>query len=300
MLTPISYANRVDLSHRPATARSAKCLDYRKTYMTPPIVTARLPASGARLRPLALPDMIRVGRDHDGGYVLPRRLIDAADAVLALGLNDDWSFEEALVAMKAGLIIHGYDHTVGHRSFAREVAFAMARLPLGKGTISQLSERWATLKSYNRFFSAPNRHYAKKITDQPDKPLETDLNGALQQMDIDQVLIKMDIEGSEYRIIDQLVDNADRIVGACIEFHDIHPFRMVFNSAIDNLCGPFSIAHAHPNNYGKVSPDGMPDVLEITFVNRRLLCGEPFRGEVRLPALDQANDQRKPDISLLM
>lgn len=267
--------------------------------MTPPIVTTHLPASGARLRPLALPDMIRVGRDHDGGYVLPRRIIDAADAVLALGLNDDWSFEEALVAMKAGLIIHGYDHTVGHRSFAREVAFAMARLPLGKGTIAQISERWATLKSYNRFFSAPNRHYAQKITDQPDTPLETDLNGALQQMARNQILIKMDIEGSEYRIIDQLAENADHIVGACIEFHDIHPFRIVFNSAIDTLCGPFAIAHVHPNNYGKISPDGMPDVIEITFINRRLLGDEPFRAQIRLPALDQANDLRKPDISLL-
>lgn len=299
-MTPASYANQVDLSHRPATARSAKYLVHRKTNMTPPIATARLPASGARLRPLALTDMIRVGRDHDGGYVLPRRIIDAADAVLALGLNDDWSFEEALVAMKADLIIHGYDHTVGHRSFAREVAFAMARLPLGKGTITQLRERWKTLKSYKRFFSSPNRHYAQKITDQPDTPLETDINGALQQMDSDHILIKMDIEGSEYRIVDQLVENADRIVGACIEFHDIHPFRIVFNSVIDTLCGPFAIAHAHPNNYGKVSPDGMPDVLEITFVNRRLLCDEPFRSEIHLPALDQANDQINPDISLLM
>lgn len=268
--------------------------------MTLPIATVHLPPGQTRLQALALPDMIRVGRDNDGGYVLPRRLVDAADAVLALGLNDDWSFEEALVAMKPGLIVHGYDHSVGRRSFAREVAFAMARVALRKGTMTQLGERRKTLKSYDRFFAAPNRHYAQKITNQPDTIHETDLDGALAALGSARVFVKMDIEGSEYRVIDQLVSNADRIVGTCIEFHDIAPFRVVFDRAIDALSGPFAIAHVHPNNYGKIAPDGMPDVLEITFVNRRLLGDEAPRAAIHLPGLDHANNVAKPDIALAL
>ncbi|HNS26959.1 MAG TPA: hypothetical protein PKN91_02440 [Steroidobacteraceae bacterium] len=44
---------------------------------------------------MELPGMMRVGRDHDGGYVLPRDVIERSHTLLSLGVNDDWSFEEA-------------------------------------------------------------------------------------------------------------------------------------------------------------------------------------------------------------
>ena len=36
----------------------------------------------------------------------------------------------------------------------------------------------------------------------------------------EQVFIKMDIEGSEYRVLDEIVDNASVFSGLVIEFHD--------------------------------------------------------------------------------
>ena len=40
------------------------------------LLKLQLPETQRRLIPVSMNDLIRVGRDHDGGYVLPRRLIE--------------------------------------------------------------------------------------------------------------------------------------------------------------------------------------------------------------------------------
>ena len=38
-------------------------------------------------------DLIRLGHDHDGGYIVSRSDIINSDALVSLGLGYDWSFE---------------------------------------------------------------------------------------------------------------------------------------------------------------------------------------------------------------
>ena len=39
-------------------------------------------------------DLIRIGRDYDGGYLVSKSDIEKTDVLIGLGINDDWSFEE--------------------------------------------------------------------------------------------------------------------------------------------------------------------------------------------------------------
>ena len=46
-----------------------------------------------KLLPIEIDDLVRIGRDNDGGYVLPQRIFNFCDGLLSYGINKDWSFE---------------------------------------------------------------------------------------------------------------------------------------------------------------------------------------------------------------
>jgi hypothetical protein len=262
------------------------------------LIELRLPDNQRRLRPIAFPDLVRLGRQNDGGYVVPRRIIETADSILALGVYDDWSFESAAEKLNPSLRVDAYDHSISRKRFLREFWIDAIRLIKRRTSLADVRGRLAIVRSYDAFFTGPNRHFAQKVTNRPANENEVDLTSALDRLAGRSVFVKMDIEGSEYRVFQQLVTNEDRIVGACIEFHDVEPLRPVFDMAIDALLSRYVIAHVHPNNYAQVADDGLPDALEITFVNRRLAKETTERQNIYLAGLDQANDPARPELAI--
>ena len=265
----------------------------------PSIMELPLPASQRRLWPVAVPDLVRLGRDHDGGYVVPRSVIAGADGILALGLYDDWSFEAAAQKLNPALRIDGYDHSIGRSRFAIDLTVDALRLLKGRTSIGEVRRRFHTLRAYKRFFAGRNRHFAQMVTGRPTGAGAIDFTSAIDRLGCGRVFVKMDIEGAEYRVIGQVVERADAIVGACIEFHDADALRPVFDRAVDALLTRFAIVHVHANNYGHVADDGLPDGLEITFVNRSVTGDAPPRKELYLPDLDQPNDPARPELALV-
>ena len=51
-------------------------------------------------------DLIRIGRDYDGGYLVSKSDIEKTDVLIGLGINDDWSFEEDFLSQKKYLYLH--------------------------------------------------------------------------------------------------------------------------------------------------------------------------------------------------
>ena len=45
-------------------------------------------------------DLVRVGRNADGGYLLPRQVLTEINGCLSFGLGAEWSFEQALLEQK--------------------------------------------------------------------------------------------------------------------------------------------------------------------------------------------------------
>jgi hypothetical protein len=46
-----------------------------------------------RFHPIQMENLIRLGRDWDGGYVVSDEQIQKTETLLSFGINDDWSFE---------------------------------------------------------------------------------------------------------------------------------------------------------------------------------------------------------------
>ena len=63
------------------------------------------------LQPYDVGNMIRVGNQNDGGYVIPRELPDM-DVLVSCGLGDNWSFERSFVNNKFARDFYVFDHTV--------------------------------------------------------------------------------------------------------------------------------------------------------------------------------------------
>ena len=113
------------------------------------------------------------------------------------------------------------------------------------------------------------------------------------------VILKVDIEGDEYKILNQILDNSNKINTLIIEFHDIHKNIDKIESFIfksKNL----KLIHIHANNFAGSNKDGDPNVIELTFININKNGLNLVKTDKSFPIkeLDCKNTHRKEDFIL--
>lgn len=236
-------------------------------------------------------DLVRLGRDHDGGYLVSKSDIEKSDLLIGLGICDDWSFEEDFLSRKE-IGLYAYDGSVNQKYFLKQIIKSLVRIDHPAAVL-----RWVkTLVSYRQFFSKQNVFHIEKFVglNSADKSHCTFLE-VLNQTDHQDIFLKIDIEGSEYRFLDDLVASESRISGLVIELHDcdIHLAR------IEKFITEFGLklVHVHANNYApKRSGDDLVLVLELTFSK----YGE-VSDVTHLPhKLDMPNDKHQVEIELVI
>lgn len=259
-----------------------------------------LPASLACLRPVVVDDLVRVGNPNDGGYVLPERAIGPAGCLLSFGVNDDWTFEQDFHRRNPGCLIHAYDHTVNRRHFYRRAKMDFKRcLQLKRGAYDRFKKSREIYRDYREFFSSNRVHFSERIFDRLDGENDATMEKVFARVAGDfKVVVKMDIEGSEYRVIRPLLQYQDRVDLLIVEFHDSGPLRLTFLDCLRQVSERYQIVHVHGNNGGGAAADGLPDILEITFLSRRFNVPPVYRDELPLKGLDAPNLLHRPDFHL--
>lgn len=213
------------------------------------------------LWPVRCDALIRVGKDHDGGYLLDKRNLAEADNLLSFGVNDDWSFEAAVLGTRP-MPVTAYDGSVGSGVLLKRAIKSLAQ----PHPVRAFASSFAAYLDYGRFFSE-NRTHIRKFVGPRDAEGVVSLDSAIRNAagGSRRLLIKMDIEGAEYRLLDDLVRHADEVAGLVLEFHDVdlHIARIrAFIAAF-----PLALVHTHVNNYGSVGLDGIPTVVECSFTS---------------------------------
>jgi hypothetical protein len=239
-----------------------------------------LPASW---KPVAADDLVRLGSAGDGGYVVSKASVAASTMLLSMGLNDDWRFEEAFRA-RSGARVICFDHSVNVRFWMLHALKQAALFRIG---------RIFHYFSYRAFFRGDVEHRQIKIGYDGDG--ETSVATLLKGIPDQAIFLKVDIEGSEFRILDDVLANADRFTAMVFEFHDIDLHRARLARFIEGL-KDFTILDANGNNYGGTDAQGDPLVIEMSLVRSSYLV--PASGDVALIGGAVRNDPRQAPILL--
>ena len=240
-------------------------------------------------------ELIRFGKNNDGGYLIEKNSILESDVLISAGISWDYSFEEDYLN-KAKQKIYCYDHTINFRHyFVTWILIFVLRI-LKFSNFSSIKSAYKNILKpikLKNFFKKKNVNYFNLgLGIKNEKILE--LNEIINEHKAyNKIFLKIDIERDEYRLLDDIVKFSDKINGLIIEFHD---FDLNLEK-IKNFVKSFKcdLVHIHPNNSGPIGKNGIPTIIEFSFAKNPKVIG--LRTKIN-HELDQPNIKNKKDIDL--
>jgi hypothetical protein len=223
------------------------------------------------------------------------RDVRASEGLVSMGIDDNWTFERAFRKIKR-VPVHAYDGCTS----------TLYLLQVSQKALSARNWRWLARSlinviDYHWFFSSRSqRHfrqfvgtsdYAYEQTGAPTVSLARVFNSMLEVGGA-KVFLKIDIEGAEYEMLDEVVIRAATTTGLAIEFHDCDKRMEEIVSFVDRY--PLTLVHVHANTYGGLGNGNVPCALELTFSSSAPRCE---REPVLPHPLDAANNA-DPEIAL--
>ncbi len=241
--------------------------------------------------------LIRIGPNYDGGYIIHNETIKLTKKIITCGLNDDWKFEKKFKKLNTDCSVIAYDHTVNndfwYKRFKKDIIHFFLLKKLSFIKIFKIFD----YIDYKRFFKDKNKHFQKKIVKNPEKENEMSMTDVLKK--VDDIILKVDIEGDEYEILSDITNNSQKIVSLIIEFHNLNKNLSKIEKFI-NENKFLSLIHIHANNFIDIDTNGNPNDIELTFVNNKKINVSNKKSEKSYPinGLDYKNFKRKNDIEL--
>ena len=176
------------------------------------------------LKPIKTLNLIRLGGNLDGGYVVDLEIIKKCNNLITLGLGPNWSFELDYLSKDKKNVVHIYDHTVSSYPYIKEIIKYFRRLITFKTTLEGFFIRVKNLYNFKKFLYSKNVNFIKENIAYPTKrKIDADIEKVFSRINVkEDVILKIDIEGSEYEIIDQIIKFSNRINMLIFEFHWIY------------------------------------------------------------------------------
>ena len=245
-----------------------------------------------------LSNLIRLGRKYDGGYVIDKRVIAKTNVIISCGLEAEWSFEKEFQKYNKNCKILAFDHTVDKNFWINRFAKDfISLLLLKKIKFYQIFDVFKYLE-YSIFFGGKNKHFLKKIVSKKkDQNKQITITEAIG--DKKDIVLKIDIEGDEYKVLKDVNRNFDRLNLVIIEFHDLQKNLKKIKSFIKKT--KLKNIHINANNYGMVDAYGIPKVIEMTLINPKKFKIKNIKTKRKYPlkGLDFKNHKRGPDIKIV-
>ena len=150
-------------------------------------------------------ELVRVGSIDDGGYVVPLLDIKNSQILISMGISDNWDFEKDFSKISNAKIL-AYDNTIDSEYWKNR--FKKDLIKFLKLKIFKPKKIFNMFKFIDFIFffkkSNMNKFFLKKIGNQ--KNCINIHQIFLDEIDHNQkVFMKIDIEGSEYEILDQII-----------------------------------------------------------------------------------------------
>ena len=240
------------------------------------------------LKPKFETELTRLGKNNDGGYLISQKSLNSTKKLYSFGLNDDHSFEEDFFK-KTNVEVFCYDQSVNYKFFLKHIF---------KGKFIKFFQYFR----YKFFFDGKKRKHIKKNIIPKGTFLlnheinSADINSIIKEESSDNLFFKIDIEGSEYRILSQLIKHSSHISGLVIEFHDCDLNLDKIINFVENF--ELQIVHIHVNNWDYISSTGLPRALEITFSPKQFNSKLKDEDNKYPISLDQSNVPNMKDLPI--
>jgi len=213
----------------------------------------------------------------DGDCIVDCNIINNADILITFGLGDgsqipdQWSFELDFIKRNKKLSIFAYDYTVSTSSYIKKIWKYLRRFLTFRASLDAVKIRLKNYHEYIKFMKLDNvKFYREKIIYPIKNKIDTDIKKVFSRIvNNSEVILKCDIEGNEYLIIDQILEYSNRINMFIFEFHWIDKKEDIFVESVKKLQSRFEIIHIHANNHFQTLKNGLPIILEITLINKK-------------------------------
>ena len=182
---------------------------------------------------------IRLGKDGDGGYVIPTEVISPTQTLITFGVCDEDSFEQAFVTLNP-VPCYLCDPFVPYTKKNKMIALSLGLAPKTGGSMI----------SFKDFLS-------------------------LIQHKEENIFLKIDIEGAEWDIFESIEkESLKHVICLTIEFHDLLVKELLWpkiNISLNKINELFHLYHIHGNNNGQIAiidETILPDVIECTYISK--------------------------------
>jgi FkbM family methyltransferase len=167
-----------------------------------------------RVRPRG--DLVRLGSDY-GGWTVPTDLVERSWVCYSGGVGDDITFDLAFIE-RFGCEVDAFDPTPSSVEHVRLAADDEPRFhfhPWGVWS-DDATVRFYAPDYSDTNFSAVNLHDTEDFFEAPCRSLPS----IMRELGHDRIdLLKLDIEGAEYEVLDALLGGDIRPTVLCVEFH---------------------------------------------------------------------------------
>lgn len=246
--------------------------------------------------------LLRVGRNNDGGYLIPKYAINETKILYSMGLSDDWSFEESFYNIKNDAKVFSYDKSVNYKFWLKNFILNLINFIKLQQNFKNFLDNLLSYLKYRNFFRKPNiTHIKKNIEEKNAKKA----SGQDDSKSIDEILqengnnnfsMKIDIEGNEYRILEDIIFNQKGLEFLVIEFHNIDLMENHIKNFLQNF--NLDLVHIHVNNFGGINNKGQAKVIEFTFSKRKYNSLRKSN-EFQFPeSIDQPNNPNIEDMQV--
>jgi len=243
-------------------------------------------------------NLIRIGPKKDGGYVIDKRIINKTNYIITCGLNDDWEFEKEFLKYNKETKVIAYDHTVNNNFWFKKFLKDFVHFFLLKKLSYWKIKNMFSFIDYKYFFCNKNIHYQLMIDNISKSNFSININQILKNKK--NVLLKVDIENAEYKILTQIIENSEKINCLIIEFHNI---KKNINKIADFIKKNkfLKLIHLHCNNIRQLDKYNFPYAIEMTLINKKKinLSNKKTIFSYPIKELDYPNVKRYEDIKIL-
>jgi len=246
------------------------------------------------IRPMVGVLMLRLGRNFDGGYVVPQLALSECDVLISLGYGYDSSFEREFLKLNRKKSVDLYDSNINIQSSVERL-FLDLRSVIFRGRGFPVFRSKQLLEYLVVLFNQRINYKVGKIGHINDSKC-LNLVDTLKASAYKKIILKMDIEGSEYESLDLDLHYLERFQCLIIEFHDIESRIDEFLTITKNIKRDFILINTHINNFAPIVK-GVPEVIELCFIRSSLIAKENLKRAESIPhPNDLPCDPSKPEI----